>query len=154
MNKSLATSLGMRAWYMRKPSCIICRKTKCFKGWWYNIRTCSRCFLKATGHSVDYVLKKIGHDVVHKKRMEMITQYRDAFINKPVLIEGEEWWYMGCFIQKQNHPDIHPYVVFKDNDQQTHIGTSIDFNGAKDLCKNNRNTRYKLGIEDLLWQRA
>jgi len=68
-------------------------------------------------------------------------------MNKPFQIEIGEWWFKGCFIQEQNHPQLDKYVVFKDTEDQEHIGTANRFNDAVKLCKDNEVTEYKLGIE-------
>jgi len=68
-------------------------------------------------------------------------------MNKPFQIEVGEWWFKGCFIQEQNHPQLDKYVVFKDTDNQEHIGTANRFTDAVKLCKANEVTGYKLGIE-------
>ena len=68
-------------------------------------------------------------------------------MNKPFQIEVGEWWFKGCFIQEQNHPQLDKYVVFKDTEDQEHIGTASRFNDAVKLCKDNEVTDYKLGIE-------
>jgi len=68
-------------------------------------------------------------------------------MNKPFQIEIGEWWFKGCFIQAQNHPQLDKYVVFKDTENQEHVGTSNKFTDAVKLCKENEVTKYKLGIE-------
>lgn len=67
--------------------------------------------------------KKIG-------RLEMSTK-------KPVQIENGEWIYFGCFIQKQNHPNLLPFFVFKNNENQDNVGCCYTFTEAKKLCKQN-----------------
>lgn len=69
---------------------------------------------------------------------------------KPTAIEVGEWWYKGCFIQEQNHPMLAKYVVFKDTENQEHVGTSGDFRGAKKLCKKNEVVNYKFGVESFI----
>ena len=66
---------------------------------------------------------------------------------KPKQIEVGEWWYKGCFIQEQNHPMLSKYIVFKDTEDQEHVGASGNFTGAKELCIENEVIDYKLGIE-------
>jgi len=68
-------------------------------------------------------------------------------MNKPFQIEVGEWWFKGCFIQEQNHPQLDKYVVFKDTEDQEHIGTTSRFKDAVKLCKDNEVKDYKLGIE-------
>ena len=52
-----------------------------------------------------------------------------------------------CFIQEQNHPMLSKYIVFKDTEDQEHVGASGNFTGAKELCIENEVIDYKLGIE-------
>ncbi|NII81714.1 MULTISPECIES: hypothetical protein [unclassified Pedobacter] len=52
----------------------------------------------------------------------------------PKQIEVGEWLYYGCFIQKQVNIILPPFVVFKNNKAQTHIGTCYTFTEAKKLC--------------------
>jgi hypothetical protein len=68
-------------------------------------------------------------------------------MNKPFQIEVGEWWFKGCFIQEQNHPQLDKYIVFKDTEAHEHIGTASRFKDAVQLCKDNEVTDYKLGIE-------
>lgn len=68
-------------------------------------------------------------------------------MNKPFQLEVGEWWFKGCFIQEQNHPQLDKYVIFKDTENQEHIGTASKFTDAIQLCKDNEVTDYKLGIE-------
>jgi hypothetical protein len=68
-------------------------------------------------------------------------------MNKPFQIEVGEWWFKGCFIQEQNHPQLGKYVIFKDTEDQEHIGIANKFTDAVKLCKENEVTEYKLGIE-------
>lgn len=68
--------------------------------------------------------------------------------NKPkilVQIDVDEWWFLGCFIQKQIHPQLKPYHVFKDSEAQETIGACNTFAEAKKMCVLNKNTNYKLG---------
>lgn len=66
---------------------------------------------------------------------------------KPVQIEMQEWWYKGCFIQKQIHPQLARYVIFADTEGQEHIDTAHTFNEAKKIASNNEVKNYKLGVE-------
>jgi hypothetical protein len=55
--------------------------------------------------------------------------------NKPIKIETNEWWFKGCFIQKQFHPELKPYHVFKDTEKQETVDSCLTFGEAKSLCK-------------------
>jgi hypothetical protein len=68
-------------------------------------------------------------------------------MNKPFQIEVGEWWFKGCFIQEQNQPKLHKYVIFADTEEQEHLGTSNTFSGAIKICKENEVKDYKLGIK-------
>ena len=55
------------------------------------------------------------------------------------LIGGEEWLYMGCFIQKFEHPSLKgKYEVWKNDEHQTHIDRCHTFAEAKALCRLNK----------------
>lgn len=57
---------------------------------------------------------------------------------KPIQLEDGEWLYGGCFIQKNDHPSlIYKYVVFKNNEEQTHIGGAFSKKEAMKLCEDN-----------------
>ena len=65
--------------------------------------------------------------------IELIMQQK-----KPKQLDPDEWLYYGCFIQKNEHPDlIGKFEVFKNNKQQTHIGRCNTFNQALKLCEEN-----------------
>jgi len=66
---------------------------------------------------------------------------------KPIQIDVDEWWFKGCFIQRQIHPNLHPYHVFKDTKNQEAVGTCITFTGAKRLCCLNEVKDYEQGYE-------
>jgi hypothetical protein len=68
-------------------------------------------------------------------------------MNKPFQIEIGEWWFKGCFIQEQNHPQLAKYIVFQDTVLGMNVGTASNFKDAVQLCKDNEVTDYKLGIE-------
>ena len=54
-------------------------------------------------------------------------------------IDTEEWLYFGCFIQKSQHPQLcGKYEVFKNNEEQTHVGRAMTLLEAKRLCKENK----------------
>ena len=60
---------------------------------------------------------------------------------RPRQIEEGEWLYKGCFIQKQRHPKlVGNYVVFKNNEEQTHVDVCFTFTEAKKLCVENECT--------------
>ena len=69
---------------------------------------------------------------------------------KPIAIEVGEWWYKGCFIQEQNHPNLSKYVVFKDSENQEHVGSPNTMVEAKQLCKDNEVVNYKLGVKHFI----
>jgi hypothetical protein len=69
---------------------------------------------------------------------------------KPIAIEVGEWWYKGCFIQEQNHPNLSKYVVFKDSENQEHVGSVTTMVEAKQLCKDNEVVNYKLGVKHFI----
>lgn len=49
---------------------------------------------------------------------------KDQFGNaKPVQIDPQEWWFNGNFIQKQVHPLLPPFIVWKDNDEFSYFVT-------------------------------
>lgn len=50
-------------------------------------------------------------------------------------IDTDEWYYKGNFIQKQNHPQLEPYFVFKDTEDEQIIGGASSFSYAKFLCE-------------------
>jgi hypothetical protein len=53
-------------------------------------------------------------------------------------IEVGEWLYKGCFIQESIHLQLPgKYEVFKNNEEQTHIGRCYTFSEAKKLCEEN-----------------
>lgn len=57
---------------------------------------------------------------------------------KPKQIEVGEWLYKGCFIQESQHPRlIGKYVVFKNDETQSHVGRCYTFMDAKKLCEEN-----------------
>jgi hypothetical protein len=64
---------------------------------------------------------------------------------KPKQIEVGEWLYKGCFIQLSVHPQlVGKYVVFKNNEDQDHVGSCYTFVEAKRLCKENECTENHL----------
>jgi hypothetical protein len=69
---------------------------------------------------------------------------------RPIQIEVGEWWYKGCFIQRQTHPKLKPYHVFKDTETQETIGDCFSFNEAKNLCELNGVKEYKYGSNSFL----
>jgi len=57
---------------------------------------------------------------------------------KPKQIETVEWLYKGCFIQESKHPELYGnYEVFKNNENQDHVGRTKTFSSAKKLCEEN-----------------
>lgn len=70
--------------------------------------------------------------------------------DKPVQIESGEWWYKGCFIQKQNHPKLKPYIVFQDTEIQTTVGDCYTFTEAKKIATIFEVKKYKYGPESFV----
>ena len=70
--------------------------------------------------------------------------------NKPIKIEGDEWWFKGCFIQKQSNPELKPYHVFKDTENQETVDTCFTFSEAKKLCVFNEVKDFKHGYKAFL----
>jgi hypothetical protein len=68
-------------------------------------------------------------------------------MKKPIGIEVGEWYFKGCFIQEQQHYMLDKYVVFKDNQDQDHIGTASSMAMAKKLCIENEVTEPHLGLK-------
>jgi hypothetical protein len=66
---------------------------------------------------------------------------------KATKISLEEWWYKGCFIRLQNHTTLGKYIVYKDNEDQDHIGVANKMDLAKNLCELNEVLDPKLGLE-------
>ena len=71
-------------------------------------------------------------------------------ISNPIQIEEGEWWLKGCFIQKQIHPLLKPYHVFRDTENQETIGTCFTFTEAKKLCNLNEVKDFKQGYKAFL----
>jgi hypothetical protein len=69
---------------------------------------------------------------------------------KPIKIEIGEWWYMGCFIQKQEHPKIKPFHIFKDTEMQESINTCSTFLEAKKICELNEVKKFKQGYKQFI----
>lgn len=52
------------------------------------------------------------------------------------LVDEEEWLYRGCFIQKQEHPQLQKgFCVWKNNVSQTHLAVVSTFKEAKLVCE-------------------
>lgn len=72
---------------------------------------------------------------------------RKYYHSTPFQIEGDEWYFKGCFIQKNSHPNLFgKYEVFADDEQQTHIGRFTSFANAKKACKANEVKNPFIGI--------
>jgi len=69
---------------------------------------------------------------------------------KPKQIENGEWYYKGCFIQKQTHPLLLKYHVFKDTEAQETISTCSTLKEAISLCDANEVETPFLGINSFL----
>lgn len=83
-----------------------------------------------------------------KARLEILLDKLES--PQPQQIEDGEWYFMGCFIQKQNHPQLLPYVVFKDNETQSHVGVFTSFKDAKQACKDNEAKEPKYGLKSFM----
>ena len=71
-------------------------------------------------------------------------------MEKPIQIAPDEWWFKGCFIQKQEHRYLKPYYVFKDTKEQESIGSCLTFSEAKKLCTLNEVINYKQGYKSFI----
>lgn len=68
-------------------------------------------------------------------------------MKKPIGIEVGEWYFKGCFIQKQEHPMLSRYVVFQDTILAMVVGTVSTFAKAKKLCIENEVKEPHLGLK-------
>ncbi len=68
-------------------------------------------------------------------------------MNKPFQIEVGEWWFKGCFIQEQNHPQLAKYTIFQDTVLGMTVGSASTMKEAIQICKDNEVTDYVQGIE-------
>lgn len=68
-------------------------------------------------------------------------------MKKPIAIEVGEWYFKGCFIQEQDHYMLDKYVVFKDTEDQDHVGTASSMVMAKKLCIDNEVKEPHLGLK-------
>lgn len=68
-------------------------------------------------------------------------------MKNPIQIEVGEWWFKGCFIQQQSHPELKPFRVFQDTEEQKTVGTCYTFQEAKRICKENEVEKYKNGYK-------
>lgn len=68
-------------------------------------------------------------------------------MKKPIAIEIGEWYFKGCFIQEQDHCMLDKYVVFKDTEDQDHVGTASSMAMAKKLCIDNEVKEPHLGLK-------
>jgi len=73
-----------------------------------------------------------------------------TIISNPVQIADDEWWYKGCFIQKQIHPLLKPYHVFRDSEKQESVGTCYTFTESKKICDLNEVKDFKQGYKSFL----
>ena len=67
-----------------------------------------------------------------------------------IQIDINEWWFKGCFIQKQINPKLKKYHVFKDTEQQETVGTCSTFLEAKKLCNLNEVKQFKHGYKSFI----
>ena len=70
---------------------------------------------------------------------------------KPYKIDTVEWYYKGCFIQKNNHPKLSIYCIFKDTKDQETIGECYTFTEAKKLCELNEVINPFIGLESFIY---
>ena len=68
----------------------------------------------------------------------------------PVTIETGEWYYKGCFIQRQDNPHLLRYHVFKDTENQETINTCSSFKEAILLCDINEVKNPFLGLKSFI----
>jgi len=68
-------------------------------------------------------------------------------MTEPKQIDPQEWWFKGCFIQKQPHPLLDPFHVFQDTEEQKTVGTCDTFAQAKKLCTLHEVKYYKYGYK-------
>jgi len=68
-------------------------------------------------------------------------------MNKPFQIELGEWWFKGCFIQEQNHPQLAKYTIFQDTVLGMTVGSASTMKDAIQICKDNEVKDYVQGIE-------
>jgi hypothetical protein len=86
----------------------------------------------------EHVKDSSGLFVTYQWKEIDIKKTDDEKTEKPILIEESEWLYKGCFIQKNIHHNlVGKYVVFKNNKEQSHVGSSYTFAEAKALCVKN-----------------
>lgn len=69
----------------------------------------------------------------------------------PILIEIDEWYFHGCFIQKNDHPKLLPFTVFTDTKNQEVVGNCYTFAEAKKLCILNTVTEPFIGLDQFLY---
>ena len=74
---------------------------------------------------------------ITKQTHTAFLKLKGKVYNKPYKIEIDEWYYKGCFIQKQEHPKLPKYHVFKDTENQETIDGCYTFQEAKKLCELN-----------------
>lgn len=66
--------------------------------------------------------------------------------HKPIPVETGEWWYYGCFFQKNEHPSLLSYCVFQDSETEMVIGSTNSFVRAKELAIGNQCFDFSSGI--------
>jgi len=58
---------------------------------------------------------------------------------KPKQIDPNEWLFHGCFIQESVYRNTDgKYLVFKNNEEEEHVGRCHTFTEAKRLCVENK----------------
>jgi len=110
-----------------------------------DIITCN----KNPGHIVVYLYSPAYGNNARKDIIEQGTIIEKIQI-MPVQIEAGEWWYKGCFIQEQEHPQLLKYCVFKDNKSHTLVDDCGTFTEAAILCEENEVKKFDQGWESFL----
>lgn len=81
----------------------------------------------------------------------VLTQHKRFKKMKPTLVSGGEWYFMGCFIQRQDiRPSAEPFHVFQDNKDQTSVGSCFTFTEAKKICRLNKVDKPLIGLRALI----
>lgn len=63
----------------------------------------------------------------------------------PIPIAPNEWWYKGCFIQKNEHPRLLPFSVFEDIERQVTVGQATTMEEAQKLALKNKVEKFLYG---------
>lgn len=84
----------------------------------------------------DYSLIIREIESAYKRKADGLIKKENT--NEPVQVEDGEWHYYGCYIQKQDHPQLLPFHVFQDTEDQDTVGTAHTFEEAKAIARANR----------------